>query len=172
MQGLEGGEGGSTAKAVLGEEFDGRQRCTRQHLSCELCFSCLCCCNLFNGQVVLRGGFFLSQLKRRRHLDSRRQMKANLRSPVCSSRYVVRGAKLWPNFPVNLQAQMGMVDRGADLSWLSQYPGEKEVLFAPLTGMEVIGEPRVENGTGAWVLVVCGAFHHLVVVLLTPAMYC
>ena len=65
---------------------------------------------------------------------------------------------------------MGMVDRGADLSWLSQYPGEKEVLFAPLTGMEVIGEPRVENGTGAWVLVVCGAFHHLVVVLLTPAM--
>jgi hypothetical protein len=28
---------------------------------------------------------------------------------------------------------------------------EQEVLFAPLTGMEVIGEPRVENGTG-WVI--------------------
>jgi hypothetical protein len=45
------------------------------------------------------------------------------------------------------EAQMGMVDRGADLSWLSQYPGEAEILFAPLTGMEVIGEPYVENGT-------------------------
>jgi hypothetical protein len=39
------------------------------------------------------------------------------------------------------EAQMGMVDRGADLSWLSQYPGEAEILFAPLTGMEVIGDP-------------------------------
>ena len=32
---------------------------------------------------------------------------------------------------------MGMVDRGADLSWLSQYPHECEILFAPLTGLEV-----------------------------------
>ena len=32
---------------------------------------------------------------------------------------------------------MGMVDRGADLSWLSQYPHEQEILFAPLTNMEV-----------------------------------
>jgi hypothetical protein len=32
--------------------------------------------------------------------------------------------------------QMGMVDRGADLSWLSQYPHEREVLLPPLTGIE------------------------------------
>lgn len=37
------------------------------------------------------------------------------------------------------EIQMGLVDRGADISWLSQYPGEKEVLFAPLTSLEVIG---------------------------------
>ena len=31
-----------------------------------------------------------------------------------------------------------MVDRGADLSWLSQYPHELEVLFPPLTGLEAL----------------------------------
>ena len=37
------------------------------------------------------------------------------------------------------ELQMGLVDRGADLSWLSQYPHEKEVLLPPLTGLESIG---------------------------------
>ena len=35
------------------------------------------------------------------------------------------------------EVQMGMVDRGADLAWLSQYPHEREILFAPLCGLEV-----------------------------------
>ena len=35
------------------------------------------------------------------------------------------------------EVQQGMVDRGADLSWLSQYPHEQEILFGPLTGLEV-----------------------------------
>ena len=35
------------------------------------------------------------------------------------------------------EIQMGMIDRGADISWLSQYPHEAEILFAPLTGLEV-----------------------------------
>ena len=30
-----------------------------------------------------------------------------------------------------------MVDRGADLAWISQYPHEQEYLFAPLTGIDV-----------------------------------
>jgi len=37
------------------------------------------------------------------------------------------------------EMRMGMVDRGADLSWLSQYPHEKEVLLPPLTGVEALG---------------------------------
>ena len=36
------------------------------------------------------------------------------------------------------QIQQGMVDRGADIGWLSQYPHEAEILFAPLTGLEVL----------------------------------
>ena len=33
------------------------------------------------------------------------------------------------------EIQMGMIDRGAELGWISQYPDEAECLFAPLTGM-------------------------------------
>ena len=42
------------------------------------------------------------------------------------------------------ESQMGMVDRGADVGWLSEFPHEAEILFAPLTGMEVRGS-RVEG---------------------------
>ena len=39
---------------------------------------------------------------------------------------------------------MGMVDRGADISWLSQYPHEREILFAPLASLE-LRATRVEG---------------------------
>ena len=35
------------------------------------------------------------------------------------------------------EIQQGMVDRGAELTFLSQYPHEAEILFAPLAGFEV-----------------------------------
>lgn len=38
-----------------------------------------------------------------------------------------------------MSISMGMVDRGAELQWLSQYPAEQEICFAPLTGVEVQG---------------------------------
>ena len=40
--------------------------------------------------------------------------------------------------------KVGMVDRGADLRKISQYPNEKEISFAPLTGIEVVST-RVEE---------------------------
>ena len=36
------------------------------------------------------------------------------------------------------EMRMGMVDRGADLAFLSQYPHEQEVLLPPLTGIEAL----------------------------------
>ena len=38
----------------------------------------------------------------------------------------------------------GFVARGASISWLSQYPNEEEILFPPLTALEV-SETRVEG---------------------------
>ena len=43
-----------------------------------------------------------------------------------------------------IEIEQGMTSRGADISWLSQYPHEKEILFAPLTGIEV-QQTRVVN---------------------------
>ena len=37
-----------------------------------------------------------------------------------------------------LEMEMGLVDRGADLSWLSQYGHEREILFPPLMGLQVV----------------------------------
>eukprot|EP00966_Prymnesium_polylepis_P086075 1991994-Prymnesium_polylepis.1 len=45
------------------------------------------------------------------------------------------------------QIRMGMVDCGADVSFLSQFPGESEILFGPLTGLEVVSSPTVVDGT-------------------------
>ena len=38
----------------------------------------------------------------------------------------------------------GIIDRGADFEWLSQYPHEREITFGPLCGIEVLGT-RVEG---------------------------
>ena len=35
-----------------------------------------------------------------------------------------------------IQIDQGMTSRGADISWLSQYPHEREILFGPLTALE------------------------------------
>ena len=45
----------------------------------------------------------------------------------------------------------GMVNRGASISWLSQFPHESEILFGPLTGIEVLGT-RID---GSVVVIIC-----------------
>eukprot|EP01052_Picozoa_sp_SAG31_P036907 SAG31_NODE_4674_length_3042_cov_1.371390_2_plen_594_part_01 len=45
------------------------------------------------------------------------------------------------------EIQQDILNRGALIQWLSQYPGEAEVVFAPLTGMELVREGRL-NGPG------------------------
>ncbi|KAL1495719.1 hypothetical protein AB1Y20_016582 [Prymnesium parvum] len=55
-----------------------------------------------------------------------------------------------------LEIEQGLVDRGASLQWLSQYPNEAEVAFPPLTALKVVSS-RVE---GAVVLVKVAAEVH------------
>eukprot|EP00603_Paraphysomonas_imperforata_P006747 CAMPEP_0114415012 /NCGR_PEP_ID=MMETSP0103-20121206/1690_1 /TAXON_ID=37642 ORGANISM="Paraphysomonas imperforata, Strain PA2" /NCGR_SAMPLE_ID=MMETSP0103 /ASSEMBLY_ACC=CAM_ASM_000201 /LENGTH=646 /DNA_ID=CAMNT_0001583183 /DNA_START=137 /DNA_END=2077 /DNA_ORIENTATION=- len=50
-------------------------------------------------------------------------------------------------FSTVFEIEEGMIDRGADVSWLSQFPQEKEVVFPPLTSLQVYKEPElIENG--------------------------
>jgi len=54
--------------------------------------------------------------------------------------YLNRGG----NLPILLEIDVGQVDRGADVSWLSQYPSEHEMLFPPLSNLEVVGPASLE----------------------------
>ena len=47
--------------------------------------------------------------------------------------------------PMVLELGQGMIDRGAVIDFLSQYPHEKEVLFAPLTCIEMNGAHNEEK---------------------------
>lgn len=55
--------------------------------------------------------------------------------------------------PILFEIDVGQVDRGASLSWCSQYPGEDEVLLTPMSNLEVIGVPRVEMVSAKQVLI-------------------
>jgi len=43
------------------------------------------------------------------------------------------------------QYLVGERSLGADVSWLSQFEGEKEMLFGPMTHMQMVGEPRLDE---------------------------
>ena len=42
--------------------------------------------------------------------------------------------------------QLGKMSLGADVSWLSQFAGEKEMLFPPRTHLQIVGEPELKGG--------------------------
>ena len=46
--------------------------------------------------------------------------------------------------PIVFEITLGQVDKGGDISDMSQYPGEAEVLFPPMTNLEVQGLPRLQ----------------------------
>ena len=85
---------------------------------------------LIPAQKVYRG---VSVLGAERAERARRRRAVHVDDDVAdvALQYAARGSGLV------LEVQMGMIDRGADLS--SQYPHEKEILLAPLTGLEVQG---------------------------------
>ena len=47
-------------------------------------------------------------------------------------------------FGIIVEIEQGMIDRGAEIAWLSQYPHEVEVLFAPLAGLQAT-EMRIDT---------------------------
>ena len=47
--------------------------------------------------------------------------------------------------PTIFEIEVGQVDRGAPLRWVSQYPGEDEIVMPPLSNLEVVGDARMED---------------------------
>jgi hypothetical protein len=54
---------------------------------------------------------------------------------------------------VIMEMKMGMVNRGAFLGWLSQYPHEQEILLPPLSGLEVLDHHQHHDADGKTTLV-------------------
>eukprot|EP01042_Synura_sphagnicola_P000576 gene576-622_t len=53
------------------------------------------------------------------------------------------------------EMDVGQIDRGANIQWLSQYPAEKEFLVPPLSNLEVIDQPRLEmHEDGTQILII------------------
>mmetsp|Transcript_28513 Transcript_28513/g.67929 ORF Transcript_28513/g.67929 Transcript_28513/m.67929 type:complete len:304 (+) Transcript_28513:287-1198(+) len=50
--------------------------------------------------------------------------------------------------------QVGMIDRGSSISFLSQFPGEEEILIPPRSNLEVVGDPFVEHTRTGPVIVI------------------
>ena len=48
--------------------------------------------------------------------------------------------------PTVFKIGVGAVDRGAPIKFLSQYPLEEEILYPPMSYLEVTGETRMEAG--------------------------
>jgi hypothetical protein len=56
--------------------------------------------------------------------------------------------------PTIFEIEVGQVDRGAPLSWVSQYPGEDEIVMPPLSNLEVVGDARMEDTEKGIVMVI------------------
>ena len=58
--------------------------------------------------------------------------------------------------PVIFQLEVGAIDKGAVLSWVSQYPGEDEVTMSAMSYIEVKDEPRpIQTKNGVIQLIPC-----------------
>jgi ankyrin repeat protein len=55
---------------------------------------------------------------------------------------------------VVFEINIGAIDNGAQLDSVSQYPNERELLFGPLSNLEVVDRPRVECFNGKSVFVI------------------
>jgi len=69
------------------------------------------------------------------------------------------------------EIQMGMVDRGASIQFLSQFPAEEEILFAPLTGLEVVGTIQANGRTLVVQLRLNCNLHDLTIEQITAKMF-
>jgi hypothetical protein len=92
-----------------------------------------------------KGGVLPQQFWTPNHQNVRGGIELGFMSTTTDRKVALEYAKSEETPSVVFEMQMGMIDRGAPLKWCSQFPGEEEILFAPLTGLEVVGTPKVEE---------------------------
>jgi len=64
--------------------------------------------------------------------------------------------------PILFECELDDINRGCPLSFLSQYPGEEEILVPAMSYLELIGKPYVMEtsaGSGAFVTVYPARIH-------------
>ena len=70
----------------------------------------------------------------------------------------IQGKKL----PILFECELDDINRGCPLSFLSQFPGEDEILVPAMSYLELIGKPYVmetNEGSGAFVTVYPARIH-------------
>ena len=70
----------------------------------------------------------------------------------------IKGKKL----PILFECELDNINRGCPLSFLSQFPGEDEILVPAMSYLELIGKPylmEANEGSGAFVTVYPARIH-------------
>jgi hypothetical protein len=68
----------------------------------------------------------------------------------------------YKKLPILFECELDDINRGCPLSFLSQYPGEDEFIFPPMSYLEIIGKPYVtetKKGSGAFMTVYPARIH-------------
>ena len=91
-------------------------------------------CNVYRG---VSGGSLPAALRQRNEYGVRGGVDLAFMSASTDRSVALHYAGSGGGPAVALELQQGLVSRGADVWWLSQFPHEREVLFAPLTACEV-----------------------------------
>jgi len=65
------------------------------------------------------------------------------------------GVETGKDLPTIFEIEIGKTSIGADISFLSQFEGEREHLYPPLTHLQIVGTPRLELHNGQPLSIVC-----------------
>jgi hypothetical protein len=69
----------------------------------------------------------------------------SMMSTTLDKRVALRYASSGSQHPTLLEIKISAISRGASIMFLSQYPAETEILYPPLSYLEVVGDSRFEQ---------------------------